>query len=191
MLPGVLPGVLWCRGCYAGGATAGGALRGLLENRALFETGPKWAFAVDTSEAGYVGYVDCDLANPQVPRGEADISYCARIPITAARCRQPGGALRRSVPLRSHWSASGTSRRRRGEPRFASRRSCCGRGGDRAVGQRSRAHDRPARAGPGKPAAPLAGGLIARGQPPSQPSRGGSSDPSQCRRRTRSLPLGT
>ena len=40
-----------------------------------FGTGPKWTFAVDGPDAPYVAYVDCDLANDRVPRGEANISY--------------------------------------------------------------------------------------------------------------------
>lgn len=50
-------------------------------NRRWFEqhdadprTGPKWAFVIEV-EGRYCGYVDCDLANPNVPRGEANISY--------------------------------------------------------------------------------------------------------------------
>jgi RimJ/RimL family protein N-acetyltransferase len=59
------------------------ALRGLAHNRATFGHGPKWTFAVDTAAtqndaaATYVAYVDCDLANPYVPRGAANISYSA------------------------------------------------------------------------------------------------------------------
>lgn len=36
--------------------------------------GPKHAFAVDAGGA-YVGYADCDLANPHVPAGEANLAY--------------------------------------------------------------------------------------------------------------------
>jgi RimJ/RimL family protein N-acetyltransferase len=39
-----------------------------------WSTGPKWAFAI-VADGAYAGYVDCDLANPHVPRGEANISY--------------------------------------------------------------------------------------------------------------------
>ncbi len=40
-----------------------------------FGPGPKWCFSVDAPESRYVVYVDCDLANPNVPRGQANISY--------------------------------------------------------------------------------------------------------------------
>lgn len=53
------------------------ALRGLEANAAAFGTGPKWTFAVDTADDEYVAYVDCDLANDDVPRGEVNISYSA------------------------------------------------------------------------------------------------------------------
>ena len=53
------------------------ALRGLKDNAAMFGTGPKWAFAVDTADDAYVAYVDCGLANDHVPHGEANISYAA------------------------------------------------------------------------------------------------------------------
>lgn len=36
--------------------------------------GPKWSFVIDAG-GRYVGYVDCDLANRDAPRGEANISY--------------------------------------------------------------------------------------------------------------------
>jgi RimJ/RimL family protein N-acetyltransferase len=42
-----------------------------------FGTGPKWTFSVDSTDAPYVAYVDCDLANNHVPAGEANISYTA------------------------------------------------------------------------------------------------------------------
>ena len=53
------------------------ARRGLEASQAAFGHGPKWTFAVDCGEAPYVGYVDCDLANEHVARGEANISYCS------------------------------------------------------------------------------------------------------------------
>jgi len=53
------------------------ARRGLLANQHAFGAGPKWTFAVDTIDAEYVAYVDCDLANEHVPRGEANISYAS------------------------------------------------------------------------------------------------------------------
>jgi RimJ/RimL family protein N-acetyltransferase len=51
------------------------ARRELRERHDKFGTGPKWTFSVDTAEADYVAYVDCDLANRHVPRGEANIAY--------------------------------------------------------------------------------------------------------------------
>ena len=51
------------------------ARRGLIENRKAFGPGPKWNFAVDSKGTRYVAYVDCDLANPNVPEGEANIAY--------------------------------------------------------------------------------------------------------------------
>jgi RimJ/RimL family protein N-acetyltransferase len=57
------------------------ARAGLAANRAAFGRGPKWTFAVDLvggdEAVEYVAYVDADLANEQVPRGEANISYSA------------------------------------------------------------------------------------------------------------------
>jgi len=55
------------------------ARAGLVANHDAFGRGPKWTFAVDAVEAGvaYVAYVDADLANDGVPRGEANISYSA------------------------------------------------------------------------------------------------------------------
>jgi len=40
-----------------------------------FGAGPKWCFSVDAAESSYVVYIDCDLANPHVPEGQANISY--------------------------------------------------------------------------------------------------------------------
>jgi RimJ/RimL family protein N-acetyltransferase len=51
------------------------ALRGLLAGAEGFRTGPRWTFAVDTADAGAVAGVACDLANVDVPPGEANISY--------------------------------------------------------------------------------------------------------------------
>lgn len=43
-----------------------------------FGPGPKWCWSVDLTDASYVAYIDCDLANDNVPVGEANISYaCA------------------------------------------------------------------------------------------------------------------
>ncbi|MGH9123517.1 MAG: GNAT family N-acetyltransferase [Acidimicrobiales bacterium] len=53
------------------------AARGLRQREAAFGSGPKWTFSVDTTEADYVAYVDCDLANEHVPFGKANISYSA------------------------------------------------------------------------------------------------------------------
>lgn len=81
------------------------ALKGLEANRDAFGTGPKWTFAVDASDATCVGYVDCDLANDLVPRGDANISY-------SAHPRHRGlGYVSRAVRLevlflRDHTSAS-------------------------------------------------------------------------------------
>jgi len=54
------------------------ARRGLEQRRDSFGTGPKWTFSVDSLEATYVAYVDCDLASQDVPAGEANIAYSAR-----------------------------------------------------------------------------------------------------------------
>lgn len=40
-----------------------------------FGPGPKWCFGVDAPAAAYVVYIDCDLENPHVPAGTANISY--------------------------------------------------------------------------------------------------------------------
>jgi RimJ/RimL family protein N-acetyltransferase len=40
-----------------------------------FGTGPTWTFSADLADASYVAYVDCDLANSDVPYGDANISY--------------------------------------------------------------------------------------------------------------------
>ena len=53
------------------------ARRNLAANHDDFGRGPKWTFAVDTADHRYVAYVDCDLANDNVPAGEANISYSA------------------------------------------------------------------------------------------------------------------
>ena len=46
-------------------------LRGVIDD---WGGGPKWTFAIDVG-GEYAGHVDCDLANPHVPRGEANVSY--------------------------------------------------------------------------------------------------------------------
>ncbi|HEX4906273.1 MAG TPA: GNAT family N-acetyltransferase [Acidimicrobiales bacterium] len=48
--------------------------RYLRETAPTFGSGPKWSFAIELERA-YVGHVDCDLANPHVPNGDANISY--------------------------------------------------------------------------------------------------------------------
>jgi RimJ/RimL family protein N-acetyltransferase len=40
-----------------------------------FGAGPVWTFSADLADASYVAYVDCDLDNSNVPRGDANISY--------------------------------------------------------------------------------------------------------------------
>ena len=40
-----------------------------------FGPGPKWAFSVDAPGVPYAVFIKCDLANPHVPTGEANISY--------------------------------------------------------------------------------------------------------------------
>jgi RimJ/RimL family protein N-acetyltransferase len=40
-----------------------------------FGEGPRWRFSVDAGDEHYVAYVECDLANPHVASGEANISY--------------------------------------------------------------------------------------------------------------------
>ncbi|MCA9704655.1 MAG: GNAT family N-acetyltransferase [Myxococcales bacterium] len=51
------------------------AERGLQRNRDAFGAGPKWTFAVDTAACPYVAYIDCNLASPVAPAGEANIAY--------------------------------------------------------------------------------------------------------------------
>lgn len=52
------------------------ALAGLQANHDAFGAGPKWTFAVDAVDGPRcVAYVDCDLANTDVLRGEANLSY--------------------------------------------------------------------------------------------------------------------
>jgi RimJ/RimL family protein N-acetyltransferase len=51
------------------------ARRGLQARQEAFGTGPKWTFSVDTRDAACVAYIDCDLANPHVPNGEANVAY--------------------------------------------------------------------------------------------------------------------
>ncbi len=50
-------------------------LRHLQRMHDTFGPGPKWAFSVDAPGATYALYIDCDLANPHVPAGEANISF--------------------------------------------------------------------------------------------------------------------
>jgi RimJ/RimL family protein N-acetyltransferase len=53
------------------------ARRSLQANHDAFGSGPKWTFAIDAGELACVGYVDGDLANEDVPRGEANVSYAS------------------------------------------------------------------------------------------------------------------
>jgi RimJ/RimL family protein N-acetyltransferase len=53
----------------------GHAERGLRANHDAFGSGPKWTFAVDTATTRCVAYIDCDLASPNAPAGEANIAY--------------------------------------------------------------------------------------------------------------------
>jgi RimJ/RimL family protein N-acetyltransferase/predicted kinase len=52
-------------------------LRYLREAQDTFGRGPLWRFAVDTDSIRYIAYVDCNLANPHVPHGQANIAYSA------------------------------------------------------------------------------------------------------------------
>ena len=40
-----------------------------------FGSGPRWVFAVDTTDDAYVAYVDAELGNGNGPAGEANLSY--------------------------------------------------------------------------------------------------------------------
>ena len=51
------------------------SIRWLRSTHDGFGSGPKWAFSVDTAEARHVAFVGCDLANEEVPAGEANLSY--------------------------------------------------------------------------------------------------------------------
>lgn len=51
------------------------AIQVLRANHNVFGTGPTWTFAVDAAGTTCVAHVDCDLANQDVPPGEANISY--------------------------------------------------------------------------------------------------------------------
>ena len=53
------------------------AATGLQSNHDSFGFGPKWTFAIDAGSNHAVGHVDCDLANGNVPTGEANVSYSA------------------------------------------------------------------------------------------------------------------
>ena len=50
------------------------ARRGIEAHLADPRGGPKWSFVIDV-DGEYCGHIDCDLANPGVPHGEANISY--------------------------------------------------------------------------------------------------------------------
>lgn len=68
-------------------------VQGLQANQDNFGRGPKWTFSVDSPEADYVVYIDCDLANDHVPAGEANISYAAH------PAHRSNGYVTRSVRL--------------------------------------------------------------------------------------------
>ncbi len=53
----------------------GHALRGLETRKAEFTTGPRWSFAADTLDDRYVAFVEANLADNNIPHGEANISY--------------------------------------------------------------------------------------------------------------------
>jgi RimJ/RimL family protein N-acetyltransferase len=50
------------------------ARRGIEAHLADPRNGPKWSFVIDV-DGRYCGHVDCDLANPGVTHGEANVSY--------------------------------------------------------------------------------------------------------------------
>lgn len=52
-----------------------------------FGRGPKWRFSLDAGDEPYVAYVDCNLAAPFLPAGEANIAYA-----THPRFRRRGHA---------------------------------------------------------------------------------------------------
>ncbi len=64
-------------------------LQYLRTSQETFGQGPKWRFSVDAGEQRYVAYVHCDLANPDVPPGEANIAY-----VTHPSFRRRGFATR-------------------------------------------------------------------------------------------------
>lgn len=80
--------------------------RSLAANSDSFGRGAKWCFAVDSSDASYVAYVDFDLANERVPAGEANISYSSH---PAHRGR---GYVTRAVRLVARFIAQNTDARR-------------------------------------------------------------------------------
>lgn len=51
------------------------AIRRLSGQGDTFGTGPRWTFGIDAAGVRAVGHVDCDLANPHVLAGEANVSY--------------------------------------------------------------------------------------------------------------------
>jgi RimJ/RimL family protein N-acetyltransferase len=82
------------------------AARGLAANRDAFGAGPKWSFAVDAATTHYVAYIDCDLANENVPAGDANVSYASH---PAHRGR---GYVTRAVRLISRFIVDHTAARR-------------------------------------------------------------------------------
>ncbi|EDM75918.1 POSSIBLE TRANSFERASE [Plesiocystis pacifica SIR-1] len=81
------------------------ARRGLEARRDAFGSGPKWCFAVDTQAHAYVAYVDCDLASPNAPAGEANLAYSCH---PAHRGR---GHVKRAVRLLLRFVAEHTGAR--------------------------------------------------------------------------------
>ncbi|MEO6125243.1 MAG: GNAT family N-acetyltransferase [Ilumatobacteraceae bacterium] len=68
-------------------------LQSLQTTIAAFGAGPKWTFTVDTADDEAVAIIDCNLANEDVPRGQANIAYATH-PIHRGR-----GHVTRSVRL--------------------------------------------------------------------------------------------
>lgn len=71
---------------------------------ASFGEGPSWTFAVDTAVHRYVGYVEADLASPDVPAGEANVSYAVH-PAHRGRGHASRGVTLLAQFLRDHTAA--------------------------------------------------------------------------------------
>ncbi|MEM7154799.1 MAG: GNAT family N-acetyltransferase [Myxococcota bacterium] len=80
--------------------------RWLQSTRDDFGSGPKWAFSVDTAEDRHVAFVGCDLANEELPAGDANLSYSSH---PAHRGR---GYVSRAVRLMLRFVAEHTGARR-------------------------------------------------------------------------------